>query len=1222
MSYYNQGVQVMLWDRNRAPGWPKVSLLSWIQGAYDKGWLNFTSLPPASISFSEIQNIGTNTILGRDTAGSGVIEELTLGSGLTLTSGVLDVNLTGYLKLDGTSTMGGALNMGTHLINNLVDPASAQDAATKNYVDNFVLGLSWKASVRAATTVAGTLATDFENGDIIDGVTLATGDRILIKNQATASANGIYVVAASGAPTRATDANTGSELVSATVLVQEGTVNAETQWTQSTNAPITIGSTSIVFAQVAGTGIYLPLAGGTMTGNLLIGSGASNSHNIQIGNTGNLQTTGTTISSILNIGRNVYHDGSNFKRLVADTDAPLIQLSDTGSFNFYGATDGQTTAGSTITYANRFNISTGGLITHVPSGITTGSGFSLTESSTSTGMSMSLTSTSTINTGTTACILKLDKSGAHAASSVTSYGLQSVITNTGTSSTNIAGYFSASGGTNNYAGIFDGRVGINTTTPAGALEIRSQGASQDALRITNAATGTLIAEYYDNAGHGELYMRNSSSTTQVLLTAAPITTGSGSTFSSSTVTSGSLLSITKTGTAALTGATGLNVSFSGANATGAQTTYAGQFSNTSTGTSVNYGAVFTASGGSTNYPLQTIGAGGGGFRFGAYTGSSTDGVIYANNVTPSTNNYAFYSNGAFSGINGTTSAVMYVNDTAKFTVSQATTGVGLNATDSSLTTGKLMSLSSTSTANTSTTSAILNISKSGAHVASSVTSYGQTINVVNTGTSSTNVGLDVMASGATNNYPLQVWGIATQGMLRVNVGTQATEIGDWTNNGFASKLNFLRPSGGTVATTISQGNSHIAFQNVAGGFQFTDNSAASQGVLQLTGQWYAAGTGTTTHPHFFIQPSVGATTKTDWSTAGTAIGVNAISGFAGDLMNLSVNGTTSYKLTSSLITGAFFYGTSTSETFPLTLHNTSTNAGQYTSLRLGTVNFAGTWGFIRSSLGAGGSSHNLYLGITNTNVIGITGTTTETTITNATFAPSSGSTAFSGLTLTGTHAATGAASGAYKPLNITYTINNTGTASTATATGIFLNATETALNSMTHNLMDLQVGGVSKFSISRTGAVVTGSTISIGGTVNLGAVGAGGNIGLIYSGGASIIIAATASTRSVNLGRDSTTGATTNTVNILGKTGIPIAAFYDGSDVLKVTVAESGRITSEETVITKGYTFATLPGSPVAGMRTYITDASADTPTYASDAAGGGTGIVPVFYTGTKWIFA
>jgi hypothetical protein len=128
----------------------------------------------------------------------------------------------------------------------------AQDVADlQTYVDAKIAGLSWKNAVRAATTAAGTLATSFENGDVIDGVTLVTGDRILIKNQAAASENGIYVVNVSGAPTRATDADAGDELVNASMYVSEGTTNADTQWTCSTNAPITIDTTSLTFVQLS-----------------------------------------------------------------------------------------------------------------------------------------------------------------------------------------------------------------------------------------------------------------------------------------------------------------------------------------------------------------------------------------------------------------------------------------------------------------------------------------------------------------------------------------------------------------------------------------------------------------------------------------------------------------------------------------------------------------------------------------------------------------------------------------------------------------------------------------------------------------------------------------------------------------------------------------------------------------------------------------------------------
>ncbi len=132
------------------------------------------------------------------------------------------------------------------------DTVLASQKAVKAYADAKVAGLSWKQAVRAATTVSGTLASSFENGDSIDGVTLATGNRILIKNQSSDTENGIYTVNASGAPTRATDADAGAELISATVYVSEGTSNADTQWTCTANATVTLGATSLTFVQNVG----------------------------------------------------------------------------------------------------------------------------------------------------------------------------------------------------------------------------------------------------------------------------------------------------------------------------------------------------------------------------------------------------------------------------------------------------------------------------------------------------------------------------------------------------------------------------------------------------------------------------------------------------------------------------------------------------------------------------------------------------------------------------------------------------------------------------------------------------------------------------------------------------------------------------------------------------------------------------------------------------------
>jgi hypothetical protein len=149
-------------------------------------------------------------------------------------------------------------------------PSNANDVASKSYVDATINGLDVKGSVRAATTAAGTLATDFENGDTLDGVTLATGDRILIKNQTDASENGVYVVEASGAPTRAADFDADSEVTAgAFFFVEEGSTNGDAGFLVTSDNDITVGTDDIVFTQFSGSGQITAGDGMTKSGNTL-----------------------------------------------------------------------------------------------------------------------------------------------------------------------------------------------------------------------------------------------------------------------------------------------------------------------------------------------------------------------------------------------------------------------------------------------------------------------------------------------------------------------------------------------------------------------------------------------------------------------------------------------------------------------------------------------------------------------------------------------------------------------------------------------------------------------------------------------------------------------------------------------------------------------------------------------------------------------------------------
>jgi hypothetical protein len=196
---------------------------------------------------------------------------------------------TSYIKTDGTRAFTGNVDLGTNRITSLGDPSASSDAATKAYVDGLIQGFDWKQSVRVSTTAAGTLSSAFANGQVVDGVTLATGDRVLIKNQATASENGIYVVNASGSPTRATDFDSSADSTTGvTVFVSEGASHANSAWSISTNDPIVLGTSDVVFVQVGGGSLYSGGTGLTLDGSVFNITAADTSitvgtDNIQVG---------------------------------------------------------------------------------------------------------------------------------------------------------------------------------------------------------------------------------------------------------------------------------------------------------------------------------------------------------------------------------------------------------------------------------------------------------------------------------------------------------------------------------------------------------------------------------------------------------------------------------------------------------------------------------------------------------------------------------------------------------------------------------------------------------------------------------------------------------------------------------------------------------------------------------------------------------------------------
>ena len=207
-------------------------------------------------------------------------------------------------RLDQMTAPTSAVAFNAQKITGLADPTNAQDAATKAYVDAARSGLDVKQSVRAATTAAVLLASGLENGDTVDGVTLATGDRVLVKNQGTASENGIYVVQSSGAAVRATDFDgTGEVSGGAFTFVEEGTENADSGWVVTSNGAITVGTDAIAFAQFSGAGQITAGTGLTKTGNTINAIGTAdritaNGDSIDIASTYVGQSTITTLGTI------------------------------------------------------------------------------------------------------------------------------------------------------------------------------------------------------------------------------------------------------------------------------------------------------------------------------------------------------------------------------------------------------------------------------------------------------------------------------------------------------------------------------------------------------------------------------------------------------------------------------------------------------------------------------------------------------------------------------------------------------------------------------------------------------------------------------------------------------------------------------------------------------------------------------------------------------------
>ena len=171
-------------------------------------------------------------------------------------------------RLDQMAAPTGSVSMNSQTITNLADPVNASDAATKSFVEATSQGLDVKDSCVAATTANITISTALNNGDTLDGVTLSTNDRVLVKDQSTASENGIYIVGSS--PARASDLAAGADAAGFFTFVEQGTVNADNGFVCTSNkGSAVVGTNNLTIAQFSGAGQVTAGNGLDKSGNTL-----------------------------------------------------------------------------------------------------------------------------------------------------------------------------------------------------------------------------------------------------------------------------------------------------------------------------------------------------------------------------------------------------------------------------------------------------------------------------------------------------------------------------------------------------------------------------------------------------------------------------------------------------------------------------------------------------------------------------------------------------------------------------------------------------------------------------------------------------------------------------------------------------------------------------------------------------------------------------------------